>query len=85
MYNDVFGTGQPRSPLSIALSLDQGDTWPIKRVLQLHDDNSSAVGEYSYPSLLQTADGLIHVTYTYDRCVGRTGVLHVTTGVGRAS
>ena len=32
-----------------------------------HDDNSTSVGEYSYPSLTQTDDGLVHVAFTVDR------------------
>lgn len=47
-----------RTPLNIALSED-GRTW--RDVLTL----ASGVGEYSYPAVIQTADGLVHVTYTW--------------------
>jgi len=50
-----------RSPLSIARSTDQGETW--EKAL----DIESNPGEYSYPCVIQTPDGLIHVTYTFRR------------------
>jgi predicted neuraminidase len=50
-----------RSPLHIARSTDGGKTWSDP--LQLE----SNPGEYSYPSLFQSSDGLIHVIYTYRR------------------
>jgi len=50
-----------RTPLSIARSLDEGKTWETPYDLETNR------GEYSYPSVLQTADGKIHVTYTYRR------------------
>ncbi|MEW6203087.1 MAG: sialidase family protein [bacterium] len=50
-----------RTPLTVALSLDEGKTWSHKRNLE------DAYGEFSYPSIIQTEDGLIHVTYTYKR------------------
>jgi len=50
-----------RSPLHIARSTDGGKTWGDPLMLE------SNPGEYSYPSIFQTSDGLIHVVYTYRR------------------
>ena len=44
-----------RSPLNIALSRD-GKIWQDALVLE------QGPGEYSYPAVIQTADGLLHVT-----------------------
>ena len=51
-----------RWPLDVALS-DDGVTW--HHVLTLEHEPCSA--GYSYPAVIQTGDGLIHVTYTWDR------------------
>ncbi len=53
-------TENARSPLNIAVSAD-GKTW--KAALVLEDQP----GEYSYPAVIQTTDGLVHVTYTWKR------------------
>jgi predicted neuraminidase/peroxiredoxin len=50
-----------RTPLCIARSLDEGRTW--ERPLMLE----SNPGEYSYPCVIQTSDGRIHITYTFRR------------------
>jgi predicted neuraminidase len=50
-----------RTPLTLALSRDGGTTW--RRFLDLE----SGDGEFSYPSLIQSADGNIHVVYTWRR------------------
>ena len=52
--------GGPRSPLNVAVS-DDGRTWQAALVLE------DEPGEYSYPAVIQTADGLVHVTYTWKR------------------
>ena len=68
----------PRKPLSVALSKDGGKTWTEVRDLETGKlppgadpipAESKAPGreEFSYPSILQTRDGSIHVTYTYRR------------------
>lgn len=53
-------TSRGRSPLNVALSED-GKTWQAALVLE------SEPGEYSYPAAIQTADGQVHITYTWKR------------------
>ena len=53
-------TEKGRSPLNVAVS-DDGATW--RNVLTLED----SPGEYSYPAIIQSADGLVHVSYTWKR------------------
>lgn len=64
VYNPVSPTpgksGGPRTPLDVAISTD-GKTWKTLAVLE------NEPGEYSYPAVIQTVDGLIHVTYTWKR------------------
>ncbi len=52
--------GGPRSPLNVAISKD-GKNW--QQVLTLEDEP----GEYSYPAVIQDAEGQVHITYTYQR------------------
>jgi len=63
-YNNstcASGKPGPRTPLSIAVSRDEGTTWSSP--LNIED----GPGEYSYPSIIQTKDGDIHITYTWRR------------------
>ena len=71
-------TAGPRKPLSVALSEDAGETWGWVRDVETGDlrpgeapipakRNEPGREEYSYPSVLQAADGKIHVAYTYRR------------------
>jgi predicted neuraminidase len=53
-------TPQGRSPLNVAISRD-GKAWDAAAVLE------SEPGEYSYPAVIQAADGLVHITYTWKR------------------
>jgi predicted neuraminidase len=66
--------GTPRAPMTIAISEDNGQTWPYMRDIEVGDgycmtNNSKEKlnREYSYPSIKQTLDGKIHVTFTYFR------------------
>lgn len=52
---------EERFPLNVALSQDGGNTWKMELVLE------DLPGEYSYPSIIQTKDGKIHITYTWKR------------------
>ena len=51
----------PRTPLNVAVSKD-GIHWQM--VLTLED---SPVSQYSYPSIIQSKDGRIHIVYTWRR------------------
>jgi predicted neuraminidase len=53
-------TTQGRSPLNVSLSRD-GRTWEAALVLEREP------GEYSYPAVIQSSDGLVHITYTWKR------------------
>jgi predicted neuraminidase len=53
-------TPKGRTPLNVALSRD-GSAWTTVHVLE------NEPGEYSYPAVIQTADGLVHITYTWRR------------------
>ncbi len=60
-------TPRGRSPLALALSDDQGRTWSIRVDIETGD------GEFSYPALYRTADGLCHLAYTHRR----VNIVHV--------
>jgi predicted neuraminidase len=51
-----------RYRLSIYLSDDEGKTWKWKRALE---DEQKGKGSFSYPCIIQTADGLLHISYSY--------------------
>lgn len=50
-----------RSPLNVALSED-GKSWSAALVLE-----NEPVHQYSYPAVIQAADGTVHITYTWRR------------------
>ncbi len=52
-----------RNKLGIAISKD-GINWEAAVLLE---NDSNRKGEYSYPAIIQAKDGLIHVTYTWNR------------------
>jgi predicted neuraminidase len=53
-------TSEGRSPLNLAVSAD-GKNWQAGFVLE------NQPGEYSYPAVIQSRDGLVHITYTWKR------------------
>ena len=64
VYNHIGGTpgkwGGKRTPLNVALSKD-GHSWDAALVLE------NEPGEYSYPSVIQTQDNALHISYTWKR------------------
>jgi predicted neuraminidase len=51
-----------RYRLSIYLSDDEGRTWKWKRTLE---NVLKGKGSFSYPCVIQTVDGLLHISYSY--------------------
>jgi len=50
-----------RTPLNVALSPDDGDTWTANCSIE------KKFGEFSYPAIIQDSSGFIHLVYTYKR------------------
>ena len=78
--------GTPRAPVTLAVSHDNGETWRVCRDLEVGDGycltNNSEQRlnrELSYPSVTQSADGFLHVAYTYHRQAIK--YLHIPLGV----
>ncbi|WP_026631416.1 sialidase family protein [Dyadobacter alkalitolerans] len=65
VYNHVLPPGNeakgPRTPLNVAISKD-GKNWEAALVLE-----DSPISQYSYPSVIQSADGMVHIVYTWRR------------------
>ena len=69
VYNHT-ATPKARTPLNVAVSAD-GKAWRPVRVLE------ADAGEYSYPSVIQSRNGTVHITYTWRR----ERIKHVTLDV----
>ncbi|MCP4639361.1 MAG: exo-alpha-sialidase [bacterium] len=64
VYNDSMND---RTPLTVAVSMDNGKTWPHKRSIG-GGDNS-----FAYPYAIQTQDGMVHIIYTTN---SRATIMH---------
>lgn len=53
-----------RSVLSVALSEDEGKTWPYRRTIEM--DTRDGNGKYHYPAVVADENNQIHITYTID-------------------
>jgi predicted neuraminidase len=60
VFND---TEEGRHSLALAMSDDEGQSWKWKRHLELADKGK---GGFAYPSMIQTRDGRIHITFTHN-------------------
>lgn len=59
VYNHLI---EGRRMLNVSVS-DDGKEWQAAVLLENDAENS----EYSYPAVIQTDDGLVHITYTWNR------------------
>ena len=55
-------TEEGRHRLAVWLSADEGRTWPWRRALE---DGPPGSGSHGYPSVLQSRDGSLHVSYSW--------------------
>ena len=62
-YNPVSGNWASRATLHLAISRDNGVTWPQRVVLENDSDEKA---EYSYPAII-TYDNRVALTYTWNR------------------
>ncbi|HHE65538.1 MAG TPA: exo-alpha-sialidase, partial [Bacteroidetes bacterium] len=69
--NDINGG---RNRLSLYLSDDEGESW--KWNVQVENENRGE-GSFSYPSLIQTSDGLLHLTYSYSKGEKKKSIKYV--------
>ncbi|QKJ28524.1 exo-alpha-sialidase [Mucilaginibacter mali] len=65
VYNHVLPPGKEvkgaRTPLNVAVSKD-GVNWYASAILE-----DSPISQYSYPSVIQASDGMVHIVYTWRR------------------
>ena len=65
VYNHVLPPGDlakgPRTPLNVSISKD-GIHWDAALILE-----DSKISQYSYPSMIQSSDGMVHIVYTWRR------------------
>jgi len=70
VYNDLL-KGKHR--LKVSLSTDEGKTWRYHKYLETGEKYQSI---FSYPTLLQTDDGMIHCVYSYHPTITEKSIKH---------
>ena len=64
-----------RYRLSLFISDDEGATWKWKTKLE---EKEKSGGSFSYPGMVQTTDGLLHITYSYHESESRKSIKYRT-------
>ena len=64
-----------RCPVAVALSEDEGKTWPMIRLMErgegyIGEENKTNNKQYEYPYLMQSKDGSLHLAYAYKNRIG---------------
>ncbi|NIA28917.1 MAG: neuraminidase (sialidase)-like protein [Actinobacteria bacterium] len=60
IYNDCVD--DPRNSLAVSMSDDEGKSWKWTR----HIERTKGAGRFDYPSIIQTRDGKLHATFSYN-------------------
>ena len=68
-------TESGRNQMAILLSFNEGKSWEIKKYIGKYEQNSGIT--FAYPSLIQSTDGMIHLTYSLNNNEGKT-IQHTT-------
>jgi predicted neuraminidase len=63
-------TESSRSQMAVLLSFNEGKSWEVKKYIGKHEHNSGIT--LAYPSLIQSSDELIHLTYSLKDKEGKT-------------
>jgi predicted neuraminidase len=63
-------TESDRNQMAVLLSFNEGKSWEVKKYIGKHEHNSGIT--LAYPSLIQSSDGLIHLTYSLKDKKGKT-------------
>ena len=76
--NDIM---DGRYRVVLMLSDDEGETWKWKEYLE--NGNKDDGGSYSYPSLIQTPDGMLHITYSSRTGENEKSIKHLVVDAGK--
>jgi predicted neuraminidase len=60
-----------RYRLSLFISDDEGVSWKWKTILE---EKQKGAGSFSYPGMVQTTDGMLHITYSYHESDSRKSI-----------
>jgi predicted neuraminidase len=67
-----------RYQLSLYLSNDEGNSWHKKEVIEFSPDRKAS---FSYPCLIQTADGMIHISYSHSVGSKKESIKHIVVDI----
>lgn len=71
LFNDV---DDGRYRISLYVSNDEGKTWPLQHAIENDQQHN---GRFSYPSMIQAEDGMIHLSYSYHLASENKSIKHV--------
>ena len=63
-------TESGRNQMAILLSFNEGKSWEVKKYIGKHEQSTGIT--FAYPSLIQSTDGFINLTYSLKNNEGKT-------------